>query len=263
MLELVPDALTLPRIETRAQAREIGRALGCFHRLTSDLPADALGVTLPGFHDTPAYVRRLRVAAGRSASARGDAGVEECLARIEQRSGLACVLSDAVAAGRLSTRVVHGDPKADNFLFSRTDGHALALIDLDTVQPGLVHHDLGDCLRSCCNRVGECPDGTPCAGFDLGLCESILRAYAAEMGPLLSGDEIDLVFDAVRLLPLELAVRFLTDHLDGDRWFKVAYRGQNLHKARVQLALVADVESKGEAIRRLIEQAFGRTIQAQ
>jgi len=259
MLELVPDALTLARIETTAQAGEIGRALGRFHRLTSDLPLDAVGVTLPGFHDTPAYLGRLLAVSGRIGPDGHDPVVTDCLAAIAERRALASVLADARAAGRLPLRVVHGDPKADNFLFSRTDGRALALIDLDTVQPGLVHDDLGDCLRSCCNRTGECPDGVPCAGFDLGLCEAILDAYAAEMGPVLGADEIDLIYDAIRLLPFELALRFLTDHLEGDPWFKVAYRGQNLHKARVQLALVAAIEAKADRIRALIAQAFDRT----
>lgn len=252
MLELIPDALSLARIETAAQAGEIGRALGCFHRLTSDLPAEAFAVTLPGFHDTPAYFERLLSFSAAMGTDARDPGLADLLGFIDARRGLASVLAEA----GIAPRVTHGDPKADNFLFSRSDGRVVALIDLDTVQPGLILHDLGDCLRSCCNRVGESPDGAPAAELDLSFCRSLLGAYAGEMGPLLCDDEIDLLFDAIRLLPFELAIRFLADHLDGDRWFKVTHRGQNLHKARVQRALVADIESKADEIRRIIAEAF-------
>lgn len=256
MMELIPDVLTLTRIETADQAWEIGGALGRFHRLTLDMPLHALGATLPGLHDTPAYLRRLLEVRKRGGIDIGGAELGECFAFIDAREGLVSELDDARLAGRVAPRVIHGDPKADNFLFGRLDHRALALIDLDTVQPGLIQHDLGDCLRSCCNRVGESPDGLPSASFDLDLCASVLGAYAAEMGPLLTRDDIALLYDSIRLLPFELALRFLTDHLVGDRWFKVTHRGQNLHKARVQLALVADIESKAEPIRRVIARSF-------
>jgi Ser/Thr protein kinase RdoA (MazF antagonist) len=167
------------------------------------------------------------------------------------------VLEDARRLGRIPVRVVHGDPKLDNILFDRTRTRALALIDLDTVQPGLVHHDIGDCVRSCCNRSGESPEGEPRAELDLDVFRDILGAYSAETRDLLTPAEIELVSDAVRLIPFELGLRFLTDHLEGDRYFKVGEPGQNLRRALVQFALVADIEGKEREIRRIVADGFG------
>jgi Ser/Thr protein kinase RdoA (MazF antagonist) len=254
LMEMIPDAVTLERIETPEQARELGRALGRFHRLTRDLDPARLGFTLPGFHYTPDYLARHLALRGLPAWAAHEEAVERCAAFIDARLGLASVLEDAVATRRIAPRVTHGDPKIDNILFHEGGGLALALIDLDTVQPGLIQHDLGDCLRSCCNRGGESGD-VQGVRFDLGTCGQVLAAYFAETRGFLSDADIALCYDGIRLMPFELGLRFLNDHLEGDRWFHVGYRGQNLHKAMVQFALVADIESQEDALRSLIARA--------
>jgi Ser/Thr protein kinase RdoA (MazF antagonist) len=259
LMELIPDGMTLGRIETHDQAMEVGRALGRFHRLAGSVQPGRLGVTLPGFHRTPHYLDRLDELRRRppvDALAAPEA-VADCLAFVDARRDLAQVLELARAGGTVTERVIHGDPKVDNILFHRDNGRALALIDLDTVQPGLIQHDLGDCLRSCCNRSGESPDGKAQARFDLGLCALILGAYGQETRGLLGPGDIAAIYDSIRLLPFELGVRFLIDHLEADRWFRVAHRGQNLHKARVQLALVADIERQEGEIRGIVAEAFG------
>ena len=257
LMELIPDAVSLERLATAEQARQVGLALGRFHRLTRDLDPNRLGLTLPGFHRTPDYLSRhleLRSALGHSAV---DHAVSACIAFIDDRDGLERVLEDALAAGFIHQRVTHGDPKIDNILFHATDGHALALIDLDTVQPGLIQHDLGDCLRSCCNRRGEAAASDRVC-FDLAFCDQILSAYAEETRGFLSPEDVALLYDGIRLMPFELGLRFLNDHLEGDRYFRVTHRGQNLHKATIQFALVADIEAKESEIRRLISRAYGR-----
>lgn len=266
LMELVEEGVSLPSLESSAQAAEVGRALGRFHRLASGLAVGVLGVSLSGFHHTPDYLaRHLAVRAGLDGTPLDgdeDRAVARCFDFIDRRLELAEVLERARDAGRISPRVIHGDPKLDNILFHRTDGRALALIDLDTVQPGLIQHDLGDCLRSCCNRGGELPTtalgpSAPRARFDLGIAGAILSAYAAEMGPLLGEGDVAVLYDSIRLMPFELALRFLTDHLEGDAYFRVARRGENLTKAQVQLALLEDIESREAQIRGLIAAAFG------
>lgn len=259
LMELIPDAVGLTRLETPDQAREVGAVLGRFHRLAAELPRDRLQIALPGFHHTPSYLaRHLRVRESATAANGGDDTVlADCFTQIDARLGLAHVLEEAQTTGRIGERVIHGDPKLDNILFDATGRRALALIDLDTVQPGLIQQDLGDCLRSCCNRSGESPQDRGSARFDLELCAAILGAYGEETRGLLGPGDVDVLYDSIRLLPFELALRFLTDHLEGDRYFRVAYRGQNLEKARAQLDLVADIESKGPAIRDIVADAFG------
>ncbi|MBK1633748.1 hypothetical protein CKO31_24000 [Thiohalocapsa halophila] len=254
LMECIEPSRTLPALERPAQAAEVGRVLGRFHRLGASLEPAALAVTLPGFHHTAGYLAALEATA---AEARLDDAGRDTLARIGARRDLVSVLDEAVARGDTRPRPIHGDPKLDNLLFDPAGERALGLIDLDTVQPGLLHHDIGDCLRSCCNRAGEA--GAASARFDVGLCEALLSGYAETTAGLLSATEIDLIVPATRLIPLELGIRFLMDHLQGDRYFRVRHQGENLTKARRQLALVADIERQAEAVEAAVRRAFDQT----
>jgi Ser/Thr protein kinase RdoA (MazF antagonist) len=267
LMEFIPDTCNLSRIQGESQAREVGRVLGRFHRWTAVLPSDDFAVTLPGYHDTPSYLERLR-ALSNPAAIQGGSEYADCpdrtapeiatlLSFIEARLDLAEALDRAVQTGRIALRLTHGDPKLDNILFDRDGRRALALIDLDTIQPGLIQHDLGDCLRSCCNALGEGETDPTRVRFDLALAEAILTGYAEATRGWLSGEDIDCLFDGIRVMPFELGLRFLTDHLQGDRYFKVDRPGRNLIKARIQFALVADIERREPDIRALIETAFG------
>lgn len=258
LMELIPGALSLTRLDSGRQAQEVGSVLGRFHRFAAGLARPRLAVSLPDFHHTPGYLaRHLQVRALAGALGADERGIlGDCFLRVDRRRALASVLEDARAKGLIPQRVIHGDPKLDNILFDAAGHRALALIDLDTVQPGLIQQDLGDCLRSCCNRVGEAPEGGVRPWFDLDLAAAILRGYAREARELLGPADLALLYDSIRLLPYELALRFLTDHLEGDRYFRVTHRGQNLEKGRAQLDLLEDIERQESAIRGLIADAF-------
>jgi len=253
MLSFIPGR-PLRRIANEPQAREVGRLVGTFHRLLATLGPDKLRLSLPGFHQTPAYLDQFDQARQQWADP-GRAELVEPLAFVESRRDQVGVLEEARTQERIPPRVVHGDPKLDNLLFDQEGQRALALIDLDTVQPGLVLHDIADCLRSCCNPRGEgAPQDT--VSFDLAICRPLLTAYAHQTRAFLTEEEIQLLYDAVRLIPFELGLRFLTDHLRGDRWFRVDAPGQNLARAGVQFRLVADIETKEAEIRAIIAHAF-------
>lgn len=184
-----------------------------------------------------------------------EAEVMTALEQIEARSALIPTLQHARMDATLLTSVTHGDPKLDNVLFARDADRALCLIDLDTIQPGLRHHDVADCLRSCCNRVGDGRQA-PLAHFDLALCRALLGGYAEVAAPLFDRPALAFLYPAIRLIPLELAIRFLTDYLQGDCYFRVTHPRQNLDKTLVQLALVADIEAKRARIERIIRDCF-------
>jgi Ser/Thr protein kinase RdoA (MazF antagonist) len=247
----------LAQVTTEAQGQEVGFALGRFHRLLAGLDPTRIAVTLPGFHVTPAYLAQLDRALAEQPPDTRDAALTQALAEVERRRDLADSLEGARQAGRIPLRVAHGDPKLDNILFHRGDGRALALIDLDTIQPGLIQHDLGDCLRSCCNRQGESATHEG-VHFDLDCATAILSAYAAEMRDVLGAAELASLYDGIRLIPFELGVRFLADHLAGDRYFRVTRRGENLTKALTQFALAGDIERQENEILGLIRDAFGQ-----
>lgn len=252
MLGFIEHSRTLYALANQRQACAVGAALGEFHALARALPMERMHVTRPGFHNTPLYYQRFELAA---VSPCPDPGrdVEFCLQFARARSQTVHELERARASGSLPTRIVHGDPKLDNFLFDEDSDRVLSLVDLDTVQPGLVHYDVGDCLRSCANPAGECPADPVQAFFDLGIAGAILEGFLKQTGDFLTPEELRLLPAAIRLIPFELGLRFLTDHLQGDRYFKIQWPGQNLHKARTQFQLTADIERREAAIRGLVE----------
>jgi Ser/Thr protein kinase RdoA (MazF antagonist) len=252
-MEFIENTQSLGVLTRPEQAGEVGRALARFHSLFADLDVNALSVTRPGFHQTPLYFARLQEAVAKHASAAHDAAVRESIDFVNARKPVVGILEEAKAQNRLTLSVIHGDPKLDNFLFDRSSGRAVSLIDLDTVQPGLRLYDLGDCLRSCANPAGESPRDTDDARFDLPTARAVLQSYARTAPDLLTAAVREFLFEAVRLIPLELGMRFLTDHLEGNAYFKVQWPGHNLHRARVQLALVKDIERQHKELRGLID----------
>ncbi len=251
-LEFIPDTRSLATLGNPEQAHAVGLALARFHRLLHDLPVNRLHTTLPGFHITPGYLRHFDDVLQDSVTGHSIA-LRDALEFVEEHRELAGVLERARTSGQLVQRPTHGDPKLDNFLFNRDGGQVVALIDLDTVQPGLVQVDVADCLRSCCNRAGESPADLFAVRFDLDMAAAILRGYLGEAREFLDSTDSEHLYDAIRLIPFELGLRFLTDHFAGDVYFKVAQPGQNLLRARAQFRLTEDIERHEGALRRLIE----------
>ncbi len=221
-----------------AECTALGEILGRFHRCANRPGPIRFRTTLPGFHHTPGYLRRLDelVAANPLPSTAEGRYLARCIARERASAGR---LQQALAAGLVRLRVVHGDPRLDNLLFEPGGSRVVALLDLDTVQPGLIHHDLADALRSaCCVQAGEEVD------YDTGRAAAILRAWFAVAGDLLSPPERRLLLPALRLLPFELGLRFLSDHLAGDRYFRVSAPGENLQRALVQFRLLDALDAR-------------------
>lgn len=251
MLIYVAETRSVDVIEHRQQASQLGWGLGVFHQLISDLPVDRLADTLEGFHITPRYLEAYHRALVRTQQP-SSALARECLAFIRDREADAAILESARARNELHLRPIHGDPKINNMLLDADSGAAVALIDLDTVKPGLLHYDIGDCLRSCCNPAGEECRDFEAVHFDLDLAAAILEGYLQVAGSLLSPVELDYITDAVRLISFELGLRFFTDHLAGNTYFKVGYPDQNLHRAVVQFRLTASIEAQASELRQLV-----------
>jgi hypothetical protein len=134
----------------------------------------------------------------------------------------------------------------------------VSVIDLDTVKPGLLHHDIADCLRSCCNKAGESPQPGEAVRFDLDICQTLLRHYFAELGDRSALADPDLLYAGIRLIPFELGVRFLTDFLEGSKYFRIEYPEQNLVRATTQLRLSAEIELLEKEIKGMIKELVRR-----
>ncbi|MDO9040798.1 MAG: aminoglycoside phosphotransferase family protein [Desulfocapsaceae bacterium] len=237
-------------ITTPAQARQVGWALGHFHSLLADLPVQELHETLPGFHILPCYLDHFdRVLSG--VTMKNDSELRFCFDFVAARRKGADLLEQARHQGKIRARTIHGDPKVGNVLFDISSDCAVSLIDLDTVGPGLIHYDIGDCLRSCCNVSGEEAADLSQVVFDVELCREVLAGYFSGAGDLLLGHDRELIFHAVRLISFELGLRFLTDYLAGNCYFKVSHEVENLHRALVQFHLVQSIENRQEAIEKI------------
>ena len=230
---------TVSRFPTPAQA---GEAAGAFARVAvalERLPGPPLVEPIRGFHDFDVRLAAFERAVSADGLGRtGDCGGE--IAAVRAASVLVTELSDARAAGRLPLRTVHNDAKADNVVFG-DDGTVAAVLDLDTVAPGTVLFDVGDLVRSGAAIASE--DGDPAdVGVDAEVAAAILAGYAEAVPGWLTDGERELLGLAGPLMAFEAALRFLTDHLDGDRYFRLGAPGQNLARARAQLALLTRLQ---------------------
>jgi hypothetical protein len=233
LLTYIDNSRTLTSLQTLQQAEEIGRLLGQFHLLVAGLDHASLADPLPDFHVTPRYLEHFdaiydsaRISNDQEAYCQGVIAVQRHTAGLLEE-----------ARDHLGMQVIHGDPKAANFLFAADSDRAISLVDLDTVKPGLLLHDLGDCLRSCCNRQGEGYPDPAATVFEPDFFQSLLSGYWQQAGHLLAATDRALLVAAVKLISFELGLRFFTDHLSGDRYFKVSHPGLNLQRATIQFRL--------------------------
>jgi thiamine kinase-like enzyme len=252
-ISFIESAETFDTIQSAAHSEEVGFALGMFHNLVSDLPTAMLSDTLEGFHITPRYLSHYDDVIRRMQSRRSPE-TEYCVQFIEKRRALASVLEDAKAQGKIQMRTMHGDPKINNVLIDTATRRAVCVIDLDTVKPGLVHYDIGDCLRSACNPLGEEVEQWETISFEPDLCRAILAGYLSQARSFLSAADYEYLFDAVRLIAFELGLRFFTDHLEGNVYFKARYEGHNLLRALCQFRLAESIESQEAVIRAIIRE---------
>jgi Ser/Thr protein kinase RdoA (MazF antagonist) len=243
----IEGAQSFDTIRDTDHAGEVGYALGMFHTLLSDLPSGSLADTLEGFHITPRYLRHYDEVLAKYGAVKSPE-VNYCLKFVSERSGWAHVLENARAQGRLFLRTIHGDPKVNNILTDAVTGQAVSIVDLDTVKPGLVHYDIGDCLRSGCNLLGEETEQWEKVRFDPDLCRAILQGYLSVAGEFLTQNDFEYLYDSIRLIAFELGLRFFTDYLEGNVYFKVRRPEHNLARALVQFRLAASVESQAAAI---------------
>ena len=251
-ISCVEHSCCYPIVQSTGHAREAGYALGQFHSLISDLNPASLHDTLVGFHITPLYLRHYDQVLARDDRTGASPEKTYCMQFVADRRDWASILENAKHQGWLRLRPIHGDPKVDNIMIDETTGQAVSIVDLDTVKPGLVHYDIGDCLRSCCNPLGEETDRIEDVRFETDLCKAILEGYLGVANRFLSEDDYVYLYDSIRLIAFELGLRFFTDYLEGNVYFKAGHREHNLQRALVQFKLVESIESQHAEIRAIV-----------
>jgi len=234
------DGIARSNVGSADHAFEAAYAFGALARALASYEGPPLRETIPGFHDTAARVAQLEATmavdpVGRLTTARHE--VDELLGR----RALASVLSSRLASGEIPTRLAHNDAKIANVLFDRATGRARWVVDLDTVMPGSLLHDFGDLVRSSASRA---PEDAAANVAEAELFEGLAAGFLRGAGGMLAPAELELLETAGRLITYEQAVRFLVDHLQGDRYYRVTRPAQNLDRARAQLALLRSLEQQ-------------------
>ncbi len=248
----VENARTFYILEMPEQAFQAARAFGTFQCDLADLPG-RLEETIPDFHNTPKRLAALEAAAAADVAGRL-AEVAPELDFIRARADECGKLLELQTAGELVERTTHNDTKLNNVLIDDLTGEGCCVIDLDTTMPGLPHYDFGDMVRTGTSPAAEDERDLSKVTMRFEMFEALLRGYLAGAGAFLNPVEKSLLPFSGKLITLEIGIRFLTDYLDGDKYFKVHRAGHNLDRCRTQLALVASIESQYDAMRKLAGQ---------
>ncbi len=243
MYAFISGAVSYETAESPEHLYEAGRAFGGFQRELADFPAEELFETIPHFHDTPARVAALHSAIGRDAAGRRALCESEIegFAAFEKYAGR---ITKALEKGEIPERVTHNDTKLNNVLFDEKTGKALCVIDLDTVMKGSLLYDFGDGLRTAASSADEDERDLSKVFFDLSKFKSFTAGFLAGAGDGVTEKEIELLPLSALIMTYECGIRFLADFLNGDTYFKIHREGHNLDRARTQLALCRDIESK-------------------
>jgi hypothetical protein len=251
----VDEARTFDEVQDAAHAFEAAKTFAEFQKLLMDLPEPELVETIPDFHHTPKRFRKLVAAieadaAGRAALAKPE--IEFALARGESTN----LVVDMLASGDLPWRVTHNDTKINNVLINNADGRGLCVIDLDTVMPGSVLYDFGDQVRTTTGTAAEDEEDLSKVTFQIDMFEQLVNGYLSVGREFLTANEIKLLAFAGRLITFEIGIRFLTDYLEGDVYFKVHKDNHNLYRARTQFEMVRQMEEQADRMEAIIARAL-------
>ena len=249
----VEGTKTIEDSKTPEDLLEAGVGFGHFQKMLADFPVEKLHETIRDFHHTPKRVEALREAIRADRAGRAGSVKAEIDFALENAAWAGSVVK-GMEEGRIPVRVTHNDTKINNILFDRESGKAVCVIDLDTVMPGSMLYDFGDALRIGGSTAAEDEVNLDKVWFDERAFEAFAKGYLSEMREALTEDELALLPMSVKLMTYECGIRFLTDYLDGDTYFKIHREHHNLDRARNQFKLVADIAGK-EA--RLAEMVHG------
>ena len=249
----IEQALTYDAVESTRQAYEAARAYGRFQKLLTDLPGSRLHDTIPDFHHTPKRFTTLEAALKLDVANRAGLARAEIEFALERKS-ITSILCDA----KLPERVTHNDTKLNNVMLDDATGEGICVIDLDTVMPGLVLYDFGDMVRTTTSPAKEDERDLSKVRMQFPMFEALVRGYLATASDFLTPAEKQHLAFAGKLITFETGIRFLTDYLAGDTYFKIHREGHNLDRCRTQFKLVESIEQQEEQMNELVELS-GRT----
>lgn len=252
----IEKARSYDQIESAQQAFQAAKAFGAFQKLLADLPTPRLLDTIPDFHHTRKRFDTLRAAIQADVRNRA-AGVKREIQFCLEREEMVDVLLTLQARGLLPERVTHNDTKLNNVMIDDATGEGICVIDLDTVMPGLALYDFGDLCRSGTRPTVEDELDLSKVEMRQDLFEALVRGYLASAGDVLNTTEKDYLGFSAKLITFEIGIRFLTDYLQGDIYFKTRRESHNADRTRVQFKMVESFEQNEKTMRKMVQDACG------
>ena len=253
MFTYIEDSICLQKARNEQDLYECAAAFGKFQRQLEDFDAEQLSETSPHFHDTPKRLRDFEQAVQQDLLGRAQS-VQREIEFVRSRKEDCAVMVGMLADGKLPLRVTHNDTKLNNVLLDSTTMQGLCVIDLDTVMPGLAANDFGDTVRFGANDCQEDEQDQSRVHFLLPLYQVCVQGFLSQAGPALTEQEILTLPWGARLMTLECGIRFLTDYLQGDTYFKIEREQHNLDRARTQFTLVEQMEQQWQQMLACSEQ---------
>lgn len=243
MFPYIADTYSIGVPQNLEQVFEAARVTGEFLVWLSDLPIKSFFTPLEDFHHTPKRFNILEKAIQTDSCQRTEL-VQDEIRFIRERKGNLGIIQNALETSTIPWRINHNDTKLENILFSRQDHHAVCMIDLDTVMPGSLLFDFGDAIRSMSNSASEDEANLNLVNFRMDVFNSYAQGFISATREMLTDQEVVLLPMAPWVITLENGIRFLTDYLQGDTYFKINHPQQNLHRCRTQLKLVQQMETQ-------------------
>ena len=251
----IEESIAYDVVDSPAVAFEGGKAFGEFQRSLADLPGEPLFETIPEFHSMGKRLDTYKRVCEEDRMNRGGE-IQRELDFVAERADGMQVLQRLGREGRIPIRITHNDTKINNVLFDESSGDAACVIDLDTVMPGYVHYDFGDSIRTATNTGAEDDEDLSAVSMSLDLFEGYAGGYLSQASAFLTETEVAYLADSAMVMTFIIGLRFLTDFLDGDRYFKIHRPDHNIVRARAQFKLVSSMEEQRAAMKDVIDRLY-------
>ena len=243
----VKDTVVYQVIDSPTIFENTGEAFGRFIARLDGFDASSLCEVIPNFHNSVDRYDKFLTAIEQNKSNRAHL-VKEEIKFVKQRAGALSLIVDALAKGEIPLRVTHNDTKINNALIDKNTGKAICIIDLDTIMPGSLLYDFGDSIRSGCNTALEDEKNLDLVDFDINLYEAYCKGFLRGIGEKITDKELEMLHIGAIVITLECGIRFLTDYLDGDVYFKTDYAEHNLVRCHTQFKLVEKMEQQSQSM---------------
>ncbi|MCQ2427781.1 MAG: aminoglycoside phosphotransferase family protein [Clostridia bacterium] len=240
---MIENAVSRQAAESPEELADVGYAFGHFQMQLADFDASLLSETIPDFHNTASRYRNFEKSLAADVCGRA-ASVSNEIDFVRKHADICPYIVNKIKDGVIPLRVTHNDTKLNNILLDENTKKPVCVIDLDTVMPGSVLYDFGDAIRFGAATAAEDETDLSLVGADLSLFEAFTRGFIEGLEGSLTAEELSMLPLGAIVITLETGIRFLTDYLDGDKYFRVSHPGHNLERARNQFAMVADLEKK-------------------